>query len=120
MKRLAYLLPIIFLFALAISACSTEPESNTDSQPGTSPTQPVSPVENSGYLYLRLGNVEDQFHHTFVRVPAACLVDQTACDAVEVISTYPECGIGQNRLHWSPDQSRAILLDTYANCLHKL
>jgi len=116
MKRFFYLVPMVFL--LFLMGCSSVSPLNPDSQTDITATQPASPVEDSGYLYLRLGNVEDQFHHYFVRVPATCLVDQTACDAVEVIPTYPEYGIGQNRLHWSPDQSRAILVDTYANCLH--
>jgi hypothetical protein len=117
MKKMAYLIPLAFLIVLVAMGCTSAP-TPIDGQPDVTPTQPVSPVEDSGYLYLRLANVEDQFTHYFVRVPAACLVEQSTCDVVEVISTYPEYGIGQNRLHWSPDQSRALLLDNYADCLH--
>ena len=116
MKRFFYLIPMVFL--LLLIGCSSVSPFNPDSQLDITATQPASLVEDSGYLYLRLGNVEDQFHHFIVRVPAACLVDQTACDAVEVIPTYPEGGIGQNRLHWSPDHSRAVLLDNFVGCLH--
>jgi hypothetical protein len=61
--------------------------------------------------------VEGQFYHHFVRVPAACLVDQVACAEVGPVPSYPEGGIGFNRLHWSPDHSRAVLLDNYTDRL---
>jgi hypothetical protein len=115
MKKIFYLAPMVFLLLLV--GCSSVPSTNPDSLIAAITAQPTFPVENSGYLYLRLGNVEDQFQHYFVRVPAACLMEQASCDPLEVISTYPEGGIGQNRLHWSPDQSRAVLLDAYADCL---
>ncbi|MDY6874534.1 MAG: hypothetical protein SVR81_11375, partial [Chloroflexota bacterium] len=107
-----------------LSACGSVTSNATAPSPGPGTSQPAkgqtpsAPVEDSGYLYLRLGNVQGQFYHHFVRVPAACLVDQAACAEVEPVPTYPEGGIGFNRLHWSPDRSRAVLLDNNTDRLH--
>jgi len=78
----------------------------------------TAPVEDDGYLYLRLGDEGEGYEHTFIRVPAACVVDQTVCEDIEAIPTYPESGIWDHHLHWSPDQTRALLLDTNTPRIH--
>jgi hypothetical protein len=115
---------ICFVLLLMLSACGSLSSSDPSPSAGPGTSQPAQgqtpsvPVEDAGYLYLRLGNEAEQFYHHFVRVPAACLVDQAACSEVTEVPTYPKGGISFNRLHWSPDHSKAVLLDNNANRIH--
>ncbi|MDY6866519.1 MAG: hypothetical protein SVT56_01220 [Chloroflexota bacterium] len=115
---------LFILFLLALPGCRSTSLPATAGSGAEEVVQqdtdiPLSaPVEDAGYLYLRLGNVDEGYYHTFIRVPAVCVVDQTACDDIEVIPTYPESGIWENHLHWSPDQTRALLLDANIPRIH--
>ncbi|MDY6994336.1 MAG: hypothetical protein SVR94_17260, partial [Pseudomonadota bacterium] len=85
MKRLAYVISRIFFVIIFLTGCSSNLAPVDNSQSKSTQGQIELPVGDSGHLYLRLGNVEGQFYHHFVRVPAACLVDQAACAEVEPV-----------------------------------
>jgi hypothetical protein len=119
---LAIRVVLFILFLLALPGCQlvSFPTSVESSENGavSQSANNNAPVEDAGYLYLRLGNVDEGYDHTFIRVPAACVVDQTACDDIEAIPTYPESGIWDHHLHWSPDQTRALLLGANTPRIH--
>jgi WD40 repeat protein len=115
---------LFVLFLLVLPGCrSTSLPARVDSGvedafPQGTDVTPSAPVEDAGYLYLRLGEAGEGYDHAFIRVPAACVVDQIACEDIEAIPTYPESGIWDHHLHWSPDQTRALLLETNIPCIH--
>ena len=43
----------------------------------------------------------------------SCLLTQGECPSLETISAYPSQGITPSHLHWSPDGTQALILDTY-------
>lgn len=112
--------PVVWSVCLLLSACrvtgvsssATTPEDSREESGKIQWEQSTYPTLDLN-AYLVLGTEEAPYTHRLVRVPAQCILASAACPSPTIMQAYPGEGVTPSHLHWAPDGSLALFLDTY-------
>lgn len=81
-----------------------------DQQVASAPVGQFSTAPEGGELYFTLmGNDNGTLNMRLVRMPAACLLDGSACPALQEVPGYPNRDQSILPLRWAPDGSLAVV-----------
>lgn len=105
--------PGLTLCILLVVACQATGRNASGEEATASQEDRAVRVDSSLSTYLLLGRDTPPYSHQLLRVESACLRGPPECSPAEIIEAYPGEGVTPSHLHWAPDGSRALMLDTF-------